>query len=207
MSRVSSLAEKWEKYRNVTVEEYMDLTLNQEKRQREVSTEDWNKIKEHIPKDSKCLDIGCGGMWFCSHLYDEGWKDITGMSVDIRDLVSVERDGSSLNTIKADACNMPMESETFDFVWSRQTFEHLMSPWLGINEVYRILKPGGKFMLILPTDDDIMIYGASHLYVMGDRQWKNLLEKVGFKSIESWFVKRGGIHSEFIFFLEKSKDA
>ena len=44
----------------------------------------------------------------------------------------------------ADAHSLPFEDNTFGFVYSLAVFEHLHSPWVAAEEIYRVLKPGGK---------------------------------------------------------------
>ena len=44
----------------------------------------------------------------------------------------------------ADAHSLPFEDNTFGYVYSLAVFEHLHSPWIAAEEIYRVLKPGGK---------------------------------------------------------------
>jgi len=44
----------------------------------------------------------------------------------------------------ADAHKLPFEDNSFGYVYSLAVFEHLHSPWIAANEIYRVLKPGGK---------------------------------------------------------------
>ncbi len=44
----------------------------------------------------------------------------------------------------ADAHSLPFEDNTFGYVFSLAVFEHLHSPWIAAEEIYRVLKPGGK---------------------------------------------------------------
>ena len=45
----------------------------------------------------------------------------------------------------ANAHRLPLEDETFDLVLSMQVLEHLHSPWIAVQEVARVLRPGGSF--------------------------------------------------------------
>ena len=47
-----------------------------------------------------------------------------------------------------DAHALPFEDNTFDFVYSLAVFEHLHSPWIAAEEIFRVLKPGGKVYIL-----------------------------------------------------------
>lgn len=44
-----------------------------------------------------------------------------------------------------------IESESYDLIISGQAFEHIEYFWLTLEEVKRVLKPGGLFFLIVPS--------------------------------------------------------
>jgi len=57
--------------------------------------------------------------------------------------LDLEYDGSK-NTIVGDITNCPQISDnSYDFVFSSDTFEHIKEPWKAAKEMKRILKPGG----------------------------------------------------------------
>jgi SAM-dependent methyltransferase len=48
----------------------------------------------------------------------------------------------------ADAHSLPFEDNTFGYVYSLAVFEHLHSPWVAAEEIFRVLKPGGKVYVL-----------------------------------------------------------
>lgn len=46
---------------------------------------------------------------------------------------------------------LPWSDATFDVVIANQVFEHLKNIWLPLAEVYRVLRPGGTFVLSVPN--------------------------------------------------------
>jgi SAM-dependent methyltransferase len=46
---------------------------------------------------------------------------------------------------------LPWPDATFDVVIANQVFEHLKNIWLPLAEVYRVLRPGGTFVLSVPN--------------------------------------------------------
>lgn len=48
----------------------------------------------------------------------------------------------------ADAHALPFADEMFSYVYSLAVFEHLHSPWIAADEIFRILKPGGQVYVL-----------------------------------------------------------
>ena len=48
----------------------------------------------------------------------------------------------------ADAHALPFADETFSFVYALAVFEHLHSPWIAADEIFRVLKPGGEVFVL-----------------------------------------------------------
>ncbi|UCE65917.1 MAG: class I SAM-dependent methyltransferase, partial [Candidatus Zixiibacteriota bacterium] len=47
----------------------------------------------------------------------------------------------------ADSGKLPFINNSFNFITSRYTFEHLKTPEITLGEIYRVLKPGGTFVM------------------------------------------------------------
>lgn len=86
----------------------------------------------------KVLDVGCG-VGFVSQLYPN--FDITG--IDISDGM-LEK--NPYKWVKAPAEAIPFPDNHFDFVICRSLLHHLDDPILGLREMVRVLKPGGKWV-------------------------------------------------------------
>ena len=85
----------------------------------------------------KVLDVGCG-IGFVSNLYPN--FDITG--IDISDGM-LEK--NPYKWVKASAEKIPFADNSFDFVVCRSLLHHLEDPSIGLREMARVLKVGGKF--------------------------------------------------------------
>ena len=86
----------------------------------------------------KVLDVGCG-TGFVSNLYPN--FDITG--IDISDGMLAQNPHIWK---KAAAEDIPFKDDTFDFVLCRSLLHHLEDPTIGLKEMVRVLKPGGKWV-------------------------------------------------------------
>ena len=64
------------------------------------------------------------------------------LNVDILDYDNVD--------IICDIHSLPFEDESIDAVLNIAVLEHVKSPQLVLNEIYRVLKPGGKVFSVIP---------------------------------------------------------
>ena len=104
---------------------------------------------------------------------------------------------SPLADVKADICNLPFEDNTFDFILCNHVLEHIPDDQKAMQELYRILNPGGTAILQIPQDlsrkhtfeDDSItdpkerakIFGQyDHVRVYG-RDFFDKLREIGFK--------------------------
>jgi ubiquinone/menaquinone biosynthesis C-methylase UbiE len=112
----------------------------------------------HIPGGA-ALDVATGGGHTALYFAQAGWNVIAGdvsqrMLENARKLAEAE--GVALETQRFPAEEMPFPDSTFDLVTVRVAPHHFSSPAKFVSEVARVLKPGGRFLLIdgsLPDND------------------------------------------------------
>ncbi|WP_026935392.1 class I SAM-dependent methyltransferase [Christiangramia echinicola] len=61
---------------------------------------------------------------------------------------------SPLADVKADICDLPFENDSFDFILCNHVLEHIPDDTKAMQELYRILKPGGTAILQIPQELD-----------------------------------------------------
>jgi len=59
---------------------------------------------------------------------------------------AAEAEGSSLMLVRADVGRLPFESKTFDLVHAGAAIHCWPTPSMGISEICRVLKPGGRLI-------------------------------------------------------------
>ncbi|MCD6163268.1 MAG: class I SAM-dependent methyltransferase [candidate division Zixibacteria bacterium] len=97
---------------------------------------------EHTARKPYWLDIGAGA----NVLIEEQPGAEFGVGLD------VEKPEKCFTDLKSAYCvasiyNIPLADNTFDFITSRYTFEHLEYPQKAFTEVVRVMKPGGTFIM------------------------------------------------------------
>src|SRR5437016_6623900 len=81
--------------------------------------------------------------------------------------VARQRIGNRVTFVTAGGEATGLLDNAFDFVISRFLFQHLADPMVVAREVLRLLKPGGKFVII-DIDDDL--FGVVEPHVPGLRR-------------------------------------
>lgn len=59
---------------------------------------------------------------------------------------------SPLADVKADICDLPFKSNTFDVILCNHVLEHIPNDIAAMSELYRVLKPGGWGVFQVPQD-------------------------------------------------------
>lgn len=61
---------------------------------------------------------------------------------------------SPLADIRADITRMPLEDESFDLIFCNHVLEHIPDDRKAMDELFRVLRPGGSAVLQIPLDID-----------------------------------------------------
>ncbi|MDX2096423.1 MAG: methyltransferase domain-containing protein, partial [Leptolyngbyaceae cyanobacterium bins.59] len=104
-----------------------------------------------VQKADRILDVGCGIGGSSLYLADKFHAKATGITLSpVQAQRARERASAaeiSANFEVADALNQPFADNTFDLVWSLESGEHMPDKAAFLQECYRVLKPGGTFIL------------------------------------------------------------
>lgn len=99
-------------------------------------------ILQNLKQKPYWLDLGAG----TNILIKEQPGASLAMGVDIQKPENMTGDELSPYCL-ASAYNLPFRFHSFDFITSRYAFEHLANPVHALEEIDRVLKPGGQFIL------------------------------------------------------------
>lgn len=102
----------------------------------------------------KILDMGCGEGTRLTTLIkktDSPRKNAEGIDVsEIAIKLALKKYPGVIFKV-ADLERLPYKDNQFDLLYSAYVFEHLTDPEKVIKEAFRVLKPGGFFMIIAPN--------------------------------------------------------
>lgn len=113
---------------------------------------------------------------------------------------------SPLADVKADICNLPFDDNSYDCILCNHVLEHIPDDTKAMQELYRVLKPGGMAILQIPQDvsraitfsdnsitdekERAKIFGQyDHVRVYG-LDYFDKLRSIGFKVIEEEYTKK-----------------
>ena len=99
-----------------------------------------------IPAGAVVLDAGCGSGRIFRYELATGCRVV---GVDIGDEL---RDNPNVgDRLRGDLERLPFAAASFDAVLASHVMEHLPRPERALSEVTRVLKPGGRFLLLTPN--------------------------------------------------------
>ena len=111
---------------------------------------------------AEILEVGGGILALAIQLASEGFKvttvepigeGFTGISLIMEIFSEIARiEDLHFTLIESPIENCTFENE-FDFIFSINVMEHLEKPYLVLNQIQRILKPGGKYRFFCPNYD------------------------------------------------------
>lgn len=111
-------------------------------------------IQAHLRPDSVLLEAGCGRRAEVLRTF----RGRAGRLIGV-DLVEYEEDPEleELELVQGDIADTSLPSESVDLVISRALMEHLPDPRAAFAEIHRVLKPGGRYVYLVPNLGD---YGS-----------------------------------------------
>jgi ubiquinone/menaquinone biosynthesis C-methylase UbiE len=104
------------------------------------------------------LDAGCGNGRYGKYILRRADADAFIASFDLSQRMlkraSKRNRGSRIHYVSADLTKLPYADDSFDAIVCGWVLEHLPDPRHGLKELKRILRPGGK-MLLMTTEDTL----------------------------------------------------
>ena len=126
----------------------------------EISAHDISLIAKHAPIASRILDLGCGAGNFVAMCRDR-LGDPVGVDPSLPAAQICRERG--LPVVLADGTNLPFATSSLDAVRANEIIEHILDLRPFMEEVYRVLRPGGLFLSRTPTQYTLL-YPINNFY-------------------------------------------
>ncbi|WAL60785.1 methyltransferase domain-containing protein [Thermocoleostomius sinensis] len=128
-------------------------TDRKERRQAQIDLIEELLTWAEVQQATDILDVGCGIGGSSLYLAEKFHARATGITLSpvqanrARQRSQAAGLGDRTTFLVADALNMPFADASFDFVWSLESGEHMPDKRKFMQECYRVLKPGGRFLM------------------------------------------------------------
>jgi SAM-dependent methyltransferase len=111
------------------------------------------KIWSHLPKDGVVVDLGCDHEQTLMKRLQPQMELVIGLDTVVKNQwVAKGFDRGNYQLVKADITKkLPLKANVADAVTMLAVLEHLPGPEKVVQEAYRILKPGGVFLVTVPA--------------------------------------------------------
>lgn len=100
------------------------------------------------------LDLGCGIAYVSSLLAKEG-VSVLGIDISkeaiLKSQTLFKKNKLNGKFIQGDLLSLPLMDNSVSFIYSCMSLEYVKDTQKAINEVYRVLKPNGRMVAILPV--------------------------------------------------------
>ncbi len=142
-------------------------------------------------KNGNLLDIGFGAGAILEVAQSEGWKPL-GVEVSKPAVEQAKKKG--FDVFHGELAEAGYPDDCFDVVTASEILEHLSNPQDLLNEVIRILRPGGLFWATTPSSRGIsyrqmgidwsVVYPPEHIQLFSKKGISGMLVEAGFSEFD-----------------------
>ena len=153
---------------------------------------DYNLLGVTLP--ARLLEVGCGRGWQSMELAQVGFQ-VWGVDISPALLADfwhalAQRPAlhNSCLALVGSAFELPFADATFDVIFCTEVLEHLAEPQRAVREMARVLAPGGKVFITVPSVISEKILGTLH------RRWREYnghLRPLPTGEVRGWLAASG----------------
>jgi arsenite methyltransferase len=146
-----------------------------------------------LPPGGRALDVGCGPGNITASLGRAAGPDGVALGVDVSESMlrrAVDnRSAPNVGFLRADAQRLPFHANTFDSVVSLAVLQLVPEPVAAVEQMCRVLAPGGHLAIMVPTVHGGLVEQLSRL----------IPDKAGMRFFDpdelAGHVQAGGVHT------------
>ena len=144
--------------------------------------------------NERILDLSCGPGRALDSLRSCGARAV-GLDHSAEMIGRALAGGQRAPLVRGDATWLPFRSGAFDGLLSTNAFHHYPDPDAALAEMHRVLRPGGRAVLVDPRRDSVLsrltIFGGEALvfgmqvHLHDPAEWVRMCRRAGFAHVEA----------------------
>ncbi|MFZ3071745.1 MAG: class I SAM-dependent methyltransferase [Thermodesulfobacteriota bacterium] len=149
----------------------------------------WSSMYHQGAKKGRLLDVGAGSGLYLSHMRELGWE-VEGVDFDCA-AAKCASESFGLKVSVGTLEEVKYRADIFDAVTANHVIEHVHDPVKFLEEIKRILRPGGSLVVTCPNSrslghrifkgDYVHLDPPRHLYSFSRKNVRAIAEKAGLK--------------------------
>jgi len=164
------------------------------------------KVAAQLPANADVLEVAPGPGYFSIELARLGSFRITGLDISHTFVrfaqMNARKQSLAINFRHGNASAMPLEPDSFDFVYCRAAFKNFSQPVEAINEMHRVLRPGGRAMIVDLRKDVSMDQINTFVKNSGRNLFDSMLTRYTFRTL---LIKRAYTTQDFMNMAKESR--
>ncbi|MFZ0179585.1 MAG: class I SAM-dependent methyltransferase [Candidatus Dormiibacterota bacterium] len=117
-----------------------------------------------VVRGKRALDAGCGVGWGCQILVDHGAASVDGVDVDESAVREARVRCPTGTFLHADLTALPYSEQRFDIITCFEAIDHVEDPMRGLDELRRVLAPGGIVLVSSPNPGVYPVGNPFHIH-------------------------------------------
>jgi len=138
------------------------------------------RLSAERPQGGDLLEVAPGPGYFAIEMAKGGVHRVTGLDIS-RTMVELARKNAAEAGVEADFCRgdasaMPFADDSFDLLTCSAAFKNFSEPHKALEEMYRVLRPGGTALVVDLHKDTPM------------SEIRDYFAKLGLGTVERWMI-------------------
>jgi ubiquinone/menaquinone biosynthesis C-methylase UbiE len=151
-----------------------------------------------LATDAPVIEVGCGDASFTRELAHYS-TNVTALDISASQIADNSRAFPRIKFVQHDVAEpFPFPDNSFEVVWCSEVLEHLFNPVFAVEEMHRILRPGGRLLVTVPYHGrfkDVLIAlfkwdvhfspTNPHIRFYTTKTLSRMVEDAGFRSVRT----------------------